>query len=483
MKKSALRCLAISAFAIAGTSAFADENKSTENKDTKVALDSSSTTGGTLFSQEQIDFLKKEMQKKDVTENKITFAGIIQLNANLNDSQRSSAPDFNASKVRLGANISGGIVSGQVEVELKGNQQSTQTVSSTGQGSNTVQTTSNDNGNGQVTIRRAQLNLDVLTIKADQNTFTTTVSLGGVRIGNADATAPDATWTTTGFGRQDGAYLKQAMVFGKTANVELGVGAFNNIIAITNNPYPTTGNTSGGYGGWGNASTATKQANWGSSSFSQSIGVAGHLAATVNFEEDHYLKAKAFLGSQGNSPTDQDSNGTLKTARDVTHTEASLSYNNAAYLGSKGVISGNGVSVWYENETIGRSKTATRNNGDFTYTNASSTDDSQNASLYGLGIAADSSNYLTGMLQKGDFITYALSYAMANVTFGSKSTSQDYNTSQIVASVGYGVNTFETALNFEYDSADTNIFTDSNGGTTVNKKNATKTYLTMAYSF
>lgn len=477
MKKSALRCLAISAFAIAGTTAFADENKSTENKDNKVALDSSSTTGGTLFSQEQIDFLKKEMQKKDVTENKITFAGIIQLNANLNDSQRSSAPDFNASKVRLGANISGGIVSGQLEIELKGNQASTQNVNSTTQGNTTTLTTANDNGNGQLTIRRAQLNLDVLTIKADQNTFTTTVSLGGIRIGNADATAPDIAMTTNGYGRQDGAYLKQAMVFGKTANVELGVGAFNNIIAAHNKTFPTTGATSSF--SWG-SETTTKQANWGSSSFSQSMGVAGHLAATVNFEEDHYLKAKAFLGSQGNSPTDQDPSGNLKTARDVTHTEASLSYNYAAYLGSKGVISGNGVTVWYENDTIGRTKTAAKSGSDFTYTNTA-TDDSQNTSLYGLGIAADSSNFLTGMLQKGDFISYALSYGMVNTTFGSKTNSQDYNVSQIAASVGYGVNTFEAALNFDYNTSDTNIYSDTNG--TINKKNATKTYLTMAYSF
>ena len=38
-------------------------------------------------------------------------------------------------------------------------------------------------------------------------------------------------------------------------------------------------------------------------------------------------------------------------------------------LGSKGVISGNGVSVWYENDTIGRTKTAAKSGSDFTYTN------------------------------------------------------------------------------------------------------------------
>lgn len=480
MKRSVIRCMAISALAVAGNSAFAEENKSTENKEIKVA-DASNTTGGTLFSQEQIDFLKKEMQKKDVTENKITFAGLVQLNANFNDSQRSSAPDFTASKVHLGVNVSGGIASGQVEVQLAGNKSSTQTVSSTTSGGQTTQVTSGDNGNGEVTIRRAQLNLDVLTLKADQNVFTTTISLGGIRIGGGDTTAaPDTTWTPTGYGRQDGAYLKQALVFGKSANIELGFGGFNNIIAVTNNPYPSTNNQSGGYTGWGDASTTTKQANWGNNSFSQSMGIAGNIAATVNFEEDHFIKAKAYIGSQGNAPTDQDSNGNLTKAKDVTHIEASLLYNNAAVFGGKGVISGNGVSAWYENENIGRTKTATKSGGDFNYTNTA-TDDSQNATLAGLGIAADSSNYLTGMLQKGDFITYAISYAMANVTFGSKTTSQDYNVSQIAASIGYGVNTFETAINFEFDNSDTNVYADTNG--TVNKKSATKTYLTMAYAF
>ena len=314
MKKSVLRSLTISALSLAGSTAFAQENKSTvENKEQKVALDAAGTTGGTLFSQDQIDALKKEMEKKDVTENKVTFAGLIQLNANTSDSQRVSTPDLQAGKVRLGVNVSGGIASGQVEVQLRGNQQATQTVTTTG----TTQTTSGDNGNGAVTLRRAQLNLDVLTVKAGENTFTTTLSLGGIRIGNADATTPDAVWTTTGFGRQDGAYLKEAMAFGKKASVEVGFGAFNNIVAYANPVYPSTGNTTGGYSWSGSAST--KQANWESTSFSQSIGFAGHLAANVNIDDEQSLALKGFFGTQGNSPTNQDSNGTLTKARDVTH--------------------------------------------------------------------------------------------------------------------------------------------------------------------
>ncbi len=474
MKKSVLRSLTISALSLAGSTAFAQENKSTvENKEQKVALDAAGTTGGTLFSQDQIDALKKEMEKKDVTENKVTFAGIIQLNANTSDSQRVSTPDFTANKVRLGMNVSGGIASGQVEVQLRGNQQSTQTVTTAG----TTQTTSGDNGNGAVTIRRAQLNLDVLTVKAGENTFTTTFSLGGIRIGNADATTPDAAWTTTGFGRQDGAYLKEAMAFGKKASVEVGFGAFNNIVAYANPAYP--GTSGSGYSWAGDAST--KQANWESTSFSQSIGFAGHLAANVNIDDNQSVALKGFFGTQGNSPTKQDSSGTLLEARDVTHVEASLVYNHAGIFGSKGVLSGNGFSIYYENENFSKTKTATKNSsGDYNYTN-SATDDSATAYLLGFALAADSSNYLTNMIQKGDRLTYAAAYAMANVNYSSSSTSQNYNNGQITASVGYAVNTFETAFNFEYKTSNINSYTDSKG--VLNQKNATKTYITAAYVF
>ena len=317
-------------------------------------------------------------------------------------------------------------------------------------------------------------------MKAGENTFTTTLSLGGIRIGNADATTPDAVWTTTGFGRQDGAYLKEAMAFGKKASVEVGFGAFNNIVAYANPVYPSTGNTTGGYSWSGSAST--KQANWESTSFSQSIGFAGHLAANVNIDDEQSLALKGFFGTQGNSPTNQDSNGTLTQARDVTHVEASVVYNHAGIFGSKGNISGNGFSVYYENENIGKTKTATKNSsGDFNYTNPT-TDDSQTAYLLGFALAADSSNYLTNMIQKGDRLTYAAAYVMANVNFGSTSISQNYANNQITASVGYAVNTFETAFNFDYETSNISNYTDSNGN--VNKKNnATKTYLTAAYSF
>ena len=85
------------------------------------------------------------------------------------------------------------------------------------------------------------------------------------------------------------------------------------------------------------------------------------------------------------------------------------------------------------------------------------------------------------MIQKDDRLTYALSYASLNSTFGNVQTSVDYNLNQIAGSFGYAVNTFETAMNFEYDTADINAFSDSSQS--LNKNNAIKTYLTAAYVF
>lgn len=477
MKKSVLHILSVSALSLVGSNVFALDVKGKSNtKDQKVALESSNTLSGSIFSKDQIDALKKELEKKDVTENKVTFSGVLQFNANTSDSQRSNAPDFQASKVRFGANISGGIVSGQAEIGINGNQSSTLTVSN--------QETVSDAGNGSITLRRAQLNLDVLNIKNNENSFLTTISIGGIRLGSADGTAPDAAWTTSGFGRQDGVYLKETLSLGKATTLEIGAGAFNNIIAVANPTYPTSGSGSA-YGGWGAQNPATLEANWTGTSFSQSMGYAGHIAAGYTLDDNQTLALKALYGSQDNSPVSQtaaDSSGssTLASVKNVTHMEASLSYNHANIFGSNGVLSGNGVTLWYESEDIGKTKTATRNSsGDFNYT--SGTDDSQTVTLIGLGASGDSANYLTGMLQKKDRLTYAVSYVNLNTKFGNSATSSDYTLDQFAASVGYAVNTFEAAFNFEYDSSDTKVFSDSKNNLT--EKSAVKTYLTAAYLF
>jgi hypothetical protein len=427
-----------------------------------------SLVGNNAFAQENIE----------IEENNVSFYGVVQFNANTSDSQRPNIPDFSASKLQIGTNIKGGIVSGGIEVQINGNNSSKQAVvlnppakadpnnpeaplpPQTGE-------TAGDNGNDSISIRKAQVDLDALIFKAGSNTYTTTVSLGGIRLNGADGTAPDIAWTTQGFARQDGIYLKEAMDFNKQGSFELGIGAFNNIFAFGNAAYPTGGGL--GYVGWGNQNAVTIPANWMKPSFNQSIGLAGHIAGSYNFDDNQSLTARAYFGSQSNAPGKQNAFGALQTVRDVTHIEASLLYINSSIFGKDGVISTNGVSVWYENEEIGNNK---KNLG---------VNDSQNTTLIGVGVAADSKNYLTNMLQKDDRLTYALSYASLNSKFGNKLTSVDYILNQVAGSFGYAVNTFETAINVEYDTSDINAFSDSAG--TLNKSDAIKTYLTAAYAF
>jgi hypothetical protein len=488
VKKLFLRSFTVSALSLTGSSVFAQESINTEeNNNQKTNLEASNSPSSHLISQEQMEAIKKELSKNDETKNAVTPFGVIQFNANTSDSQRSNVPDFSANKVRAGLNLSGGIASGEVEVEFKGNRQSTQSVnnSNADTSENTanpvrIGTTKGDSGNGSVTIRKAQLNLDVLTLKGSENTFTTTVSFGGIRVGGADATAPDISWTTSGYDRQDGAYLKENMAFGKTASAEIGFGVFNNIAAFGN---PVS--NSDGYTGWGDAISATIPANWTSPSLSNSHGYLGNVKGSYNINENQSLSAAFYYATQSKSPSNQDSSGNITNARDVTHIEGSLVYNHKNIFGSEGVISGNGISLFYENEILGATKAVSINKGNYIYqpviNKNTITDYSQNTSVMGISAAADSENYLTGMIQKGDRLTYAASFIMVNSSFSRSSGSPNYNVSQSAASIGYAVNTFETAINVAYAEADTKIFSDSNG--ILNKNNAVKSYITAAYVF
>ncbi|APJ04025.1 hypothetical protein [Silvanigrella aquatica] len=474
MKKLLLRSLAVSALSLCGNNVFAQEVAELEEQ--KTALDTNKTSGSELISEEQIKAIKKEVAKQDPTKNTITLFGVAQFNANTSNTQRQNTPDFSANRLRLGVNVSGGIASGKAELEFSGNQQSTQTATSG--------VTSGDSGNGGVKIRQAQLNLDVLTVKSEENTYKTTVSLGGIRVGGADCTGPDIVWGASGYGRQDGAYLTQSLEFGKAGSLSLGLGAFNNINAFMNPAYPSSGT---GFGGWGVNSGASIASNWGSPSFNGALGYLGNINAAYNIDENQSLKASFYYGTQENAPAGQDSSGNITSARNVVHTESNLVYNHKGIFGDKGVLSGNGISIFFENDDVGATQVANKSNGSVSYAptlisgTQNALDDSQNTSILGLTVSADSGNYLTGMLQKGDRLTYAASYVSLNTIFGNSNYSQNYVANQAAASLGYAVNTFETAFNIEYTNSNKTIFSDATGK--LNKNNAVRSYITAAYVF
>jgi hypothetical protein len=371
---------------------------------------------------------------------KITTGGNFQLNMNTSDSSRSEAPDFAIDKARVKTKVAGGIASGEVEVDFQ---------------------------NGSTfSLRRAQLNLDVLTLKSGSNTFTTTLSMGGIRIGGADLTAADITWAPQAYGRQDGAYLKETLAIGKMADIDFGVGLFNNI---------TTYFVDSAAKGINDASNITKGKG-------KSLGLAAHVAATVNVDDNQSIGAKFYYGSQEKAITYTANAG---KARDVSHMEASLVYNHASIFGNKGVLSTNGVSFWYEVDDAKGEMTATKTATDSNYTYGTANNDTLKSTLMGFGIAGDTGSYLTGMLQKGDRLTYAVSYAMNKLTDGDTTTDLNYDKKQMAFSVGYAVSSFELAFNFEHVKNNNAIFSDKGKSTNASerKDSMMRSYLTMAYQF
>lgn len=428
------------------------------------------------FTPDQLEDLRKELLKKPVTENTIIPYGYLQADIDTSDSQRTNVPDFQGQHAIIGLLVKGGIVSGQVGIDLIGNQ----TLYSAPKTDTQGVTTTSPSWNNTVQLRRAQINIDALKLKDNDNFYTTTISVGGIRVGNAFDTAPDAANAPSGFSRQDGVYVQEKVSLGKTFDLNIGIGLFNTL-------YGTSPGSSSSYSSWGNNAPLTMQNFWLSTSLNPSLAYMGTLNTTYHFDEHRSLNFIAMYGFQNNAPYSTapipgfQTAGNLSEARNVNHGEASLLYQDANVFGDSGVITPSGVSVWYEREQNARTQLVTGNiTTGFTYINGP-VDDAQVATLYGVGIGADSDKYLTDMLQKKDRLTCSAAYSLVTSALGAPTLQQTYKVNQISGSVGYAVNTFEIAFNMEYSSADTNnIFIDKNG----NPQNTEmKSYITTVYSF
>lgn len=468
MKKSALSAFALSSVSLMSSLSFAEE--------TSVAAATPSTPevqtrSDTVLTQQQLEQIKKELDKKPATQNNVYAYGSLQGNVNTSDSQRNNTPDFQGGHARVGVAAKGGIASGQVEVEFLGNQNLySDTAAKDPVSGKPLESPSQNN---TVALRQAQLNLDVLALGDANSKYVTTVSVGGVRVGGAVATAPDAANGTSGFSRQDGIYVQEKMSFVNQLDLNLGLGAFNILFGKA---------PGAAYAGWGGNPQITMASPWLSTSLNPSLGYLASLNAAYRLDDARSLNAVAYYGFQKNAPYSTINAGNLSETRDVNHTEASVLYNDTNVFGSDGIISGNGVSVWYEREQNARTQLVA---GDlskgFVYTNGF-VDDAQVASLYGVGVAADSKKYLTNMLQSGDRLTGAAAYTLVTSTMGSDSAvAQSYKVHQMAASVGYAVNTFEVAFNVEYSAADTDAFFKNGNGD--KRNNETHSYVTAAYNF
>jgi len=480
VKKLLLSTLSLSVSSLAFQTAQAADSSS---ESTQIAAATPSTPGtyprsDTVLTQQQLDQIKKEVEKKSDSENYVHAYGLLQGYVNTSDSQRANTPDFTGAHARAGVAAAGGIASGQLEFEFLGNSSlyntsptsplPTDPVSGT---QYTPATTSNT-----VVLRQAQLNLDVIKARNSHGDFTTTVSLGGVRVGNALAVAPDAANATSGFSRQDGLYLQEKMKFGKAYSLNVGLGAFNGI----NGTIPGAV-----YGGWGNNPSLTLQNFWGNGALGNNLGYLVNFNGTYNLDDTRSVNAIGYYGFQKNAPystigTSLQTVGNLSESRNVNHTEASVLYNDTNVFGSNGILSGNGVAVWYEREENARTMLVSGNvNSGLSYQNGL-VDDAQVASLYGVGVGGDSEKFLTNMLQSGDRLTAAAALTSVVSSLGSSGANNTYNVNQFAVSVGYAVNTFEVAANLEYSKADKNLFSNTSSNPVNNEM---RSYLTAAYVF
>lgn len=400
--------------------------------------------------------------KVDVTKNIVSAYGLIQFNANLLDSTRSNTPDYEANRLRFGMKVQGGIAEGRLEVQFNGNNV--------------------DGKSGLTAIRRADLSLELIRYKYNQTEFITKFIIGGIRVGGAMSTAPDISYIPNKFGRQDGFLIEESIQFKEGSQINVSLANFNNIRGIRQQ------SVSSGNANWLGSKGASLNSNWGKDSFSKSSGYFAKMDATYKINKTKKLNIIAMHGFQDDAPSAQDANGNLTTANDIKHTEASLWYNDSDLFGDKGLLSDNGIAIWYENEQIGKNKKAIgTGGGQFNYDDGSLIyDDSQNFQLYGISASGDTLRYLTNMIQKSDRLTYAISYSLADVQFGNKVTlkgdeNPNYKINQVAGYLGYAVNTFETGFNIAYNLSDQKLFKDNNGN--INKNNALMGYLTAFYKF
>ena len=476
MKKLVLASLSTSVLCLLSHPVFADES-SNDNGAAIVASSSSvlpsqsHNASAKPLSDDQINYIKNQLSLQDTSKTSIGFYGLLQSNMTAYDTQRSNVPDFAPQHVRLGTKLSGGIASGQVELEWNGNQLDSAQSNSNIDPMTGGTLAASQSTNNTVVIRQGQLNLDAISIVDGDNTYVTTVSFGGIRVGGAQFIVPDISSVPNNFSRQDGAYIQEKLGIGKNLTLNLGFGAFNTL--FVHRP------DSGAYTGWDTSSAAVAPSLWGANSFKTQLAYVGNMSSTYNMSDTQNFQFNLYAGSQKNAPYSMGSGTTVLSRQDVSHIESSLSYNDTDLLGSKGVISGNGIDFFYEREANARAIDNTTSLNGYL-------DNSGVSAIYGAGISADSSPYLSSMLQKDDRLTYAIGFNLVtnnnqnqelqpgNITF------QNFRVNQTSASIGYAVSQFEVALNGEYSSSDTNIFKDSDNNA-VSKE--FKSYITAAYVF
>jgi hypothetical protein len=396
-------------------------------------------------------FAEGEMAEKELQKAVIPY-GLIQAYSNLADSEAAGTPEFQLANVRFGLKVSEGITRARLETQILGNARPDIAAR---------------NGLNSVLIRRADLGVELPS--------KTSIMLGRTRMGGADAWGMDATITVDQFSAIDGASVTQSYELGEKDTLTVAAAV---------------GNSMGFPGGrdsrvFGNTLKTDRGFIVGSRLSYQGVVAAAYFGMEKNQVQQEAAAAEKVVDADGKEVLVDGKNLFVKTekkvtARDVSHFETSLGYNQDSYA----------FGGWFQQ--IVRSKlnvvTASKD-GDFTTaaadgTNGATASDKRTNITVGVGFNGDSRPFgLANMLQKDDMLTYGFSVSQTsqrdNATPDSDEAKNDQT--QVVAGVGYAAGGFFLEFGHDYKTSKNKSFRSKNADN--EKTSSGRTYIVGLYSF
>lgn len=396
-------------------------------------------------------------------EERLKVYALIQGNLDAVNTQSDLGPGFEGIHARAGITSKRGIVSGKLEVEFNGNDSYVQKTTTDPVDNKEQRSQSTNNS---VTLRQAQINLNFSHKDTEDLSWKTVFSAGGIRLGKAAYAAPDIANTPSGFGRQDGFYLEeQILVKNIDTELRLGGGIFNTLAGSIPGSSFTFWNQNGGL---------TVSNPWLDGAINKDKAYLGRGQIEYHFNRQSKLQWIGYYGMQNNAPyAIDDNNGDISQTRNVSHLETSLAWRNPEVFGRQGLVTANGLGFWYERESNGQTHILQ----DDSYI-PGLLNDATTAQLFGIGVAGDTGLFYGDIFEKSDRLTYGLSYTYVRAVYEDAAYAPNNSAHQVALSFGYGVYSFEAALNVEASSAQEKTFKTEDGNPTHSE---IRSYVTLLY--
>jgi len=398
-------------------------------------------------------FAEGEMSEQAIQKAVIPY-GLIQAYSNVADTEAPGAPEFQLANVRFGLKVSEGITRARLETQILGN---------------VGPAIAANNGLNSVLIRRADLGVELPS--------KTSIMLGRTRMGGADAWGMDATITVDQFSAIDGASVTQSFELGEKESLTVAAAV---------------GNSMGFPGGrdsrvFGNTLSTDRGVILGSRLSYQGLVAAAYFGMEKNQVQQEFADAEGAVDADGKPVLDKDGKTILikaekkTTARDVSHFETSLGYNQDSYA----------FGGWFQQ--VNRAKlnvvTSTKD-GKFSTvaadgTNGAATSDKRINRTVGVGFNGDSRPFgMENMLQKDDMFTYGFSISQTSERDNAKADSDEKknDVTQVVVGAGYTAGGFFLELGYDYKKAENKVFSSKNASDD-KKTSSGRAYIVGLYSF